>query len=75
MLGRHGTLDAHSLMNLPLLIVDDFCHLQYITDTNELRLEYVLQKRRRPQVCEKLALTEAIGHQLSREVWRILAHG
>ena len=56
-------------------IVDDFCHLQDITDTNELRLEYVLQKRRRPQVCQKLALTEAIGHQLSREVWRILAHG
>ena len=56
-------------------IVDDFCHLQDITDTNELHLEYVLQKRRRPQACQKLALTEAIGHQLSREVWRILAHG
>ena len=56
-------------------IVDDFCHLQDITDTNELRLDYVLQKRRRPQACQKLALTEAIGHQLPREVWRILAHG
>ena len=56
-------------------IVDDFCHLQDITDTNELHLEYVLQKRRRPAACQKLALTEAIGHQLSREVWRILAHG
>ena len=56
-------------------IVDDFCHLQDITDTNELHLEYVLQKRRRPEACQKLALTEAIGHQLSREVWRILAHG
>ena len=56
-------------------IVDDFCHLQDITDTNELRLDYVLQKRRGPQVCQKLALTEAICHQLSREVWRILAHG
>ena len=56
-------------------IVDDFCHLQDLTDTNELHLEYVLQKRRRPEACQKLALTEAIGHQLSREVWRILAHG
>ena len=56
-------------------IVDDFCHLQDLTDTKELRLDYVLQKRRGPQVCQKLALTEAICHQLSREVWRILAHG
>ena len=56
-------------------IVDDFCHLQDIADSNELHLEYVLQKRRRPVACQKLALTEAIGHQLSREVWRIPAHG
>ena len=56
-------------------LVDDFCHLQDITDTNELHLEFVLQKRRRPAACQKLALTEAIGHQLPREVWRILAHG
>ena len=56
-------------------IVDDFCHLQDITDTNELHLEFVLQKRRRPAACQKLALSEAIGHQLPREVWRILAHG
>ena len=27
-------------------LVDDFCHLQDITDTNELHLEFVLQKRR-----------------------------
>ena len=45
-------------------IVDDFCHLQDLTNTNELRLDYVLQKRRGPQLCQKLALTEAIGHQL-----------
>ena len=38
-------------------IVDDFCHLQDITDTNELHLEYVLQTRRRPAACQKLALT------------------
>ena len=56
-------------------IVDDFCHLQDLTNTNELHLDYVLQKRRGPQLCQKLALTEAIGHQLLREVWRILAHG
>ena len=56
-------------------IVDDFCHLQDLTDANELRLDYVLQTRRGPQLCQKLALTEAICHQLSREVWRILAHG
>ena len=56
-------------------IVDDFCHLQDLTDTHELCLDYVLQKRRGPQTCQKLALTEAICHQLSREVWRILAHG
>ena len=56
-------------------IVDDFCHLQDISDTNELHLEFLLQKRRRPAVCQKLALYEAIGHQLTREVWRILAHG
>ena len=49
-------------------IVDDFCHLQDITDTNELHLEFVLQKRRRPEACQKLALTEAIGHQLSRSM-------
>ena len=41
-------------------IVDDFCHLQDITDTQELRLDYVLQTRRGPQICQKLALTEAI---------------
>ena len=56
-------------------IVDDFCHLQDLTDTHELCLDYLLQKRRGPQTCQKLALTEAICHQLSREVWRILAHG
>ena len=115
MLGRHGTLDVHSLINLPLLAmepaeqsftvtvtaalsgkvfwtfasqhagslfvrylkltiqerlglpppftvtmlkegeIDDFCHLQDLTDTNELHLEYVLQKRRRPEACQKLA--------------------
>ena len=56
-------------------VVDDFCHLQDLTDTQELCLDYLLQKRRGPQICQRLALTEAICHQLSREVWRILAHG
>ena len=56
-------------------VVDDFCHLQDLTDTHELCLDYLLQKRRGPQICQRLALTEAICHQLSREVWRILAHG
>ena len=55
--------------------LDDFCHLQEITDTNELHLEFPLQKRSRPSICQKVALAEAIGHQLPREVWRILAHG
>ena len=55
--------------------IDDFCHLQDVTDTSELHLEFLLQKRRRPATCQKLALSEAIGHQLPREVWRILAHG
>ena len=30
-------------------IVDDFCHLQDITDTNELHLEFVLQKGEDPK--------------------------
>ena len=56
-------------------VLDDFSHLHELTDTQELQLDYLLQKRRAPQVCQRLALTEAICHQLSREVWRILAHG
>ena len=51
--------------------LDDFSHLQEITDTNELHLEFLLQKRSRPSACQKVALAEAIGHQLPRGVWRI----
>ena len=54
---------------------DDFCHLQERTDTNELHLEFLLQKRGRPTACQKVALAEEVGYQLPREVWRILAHG
>ena len=54
---------------------DEFCHLQEITDTDELHLEFLLQKRSRPAACQQVALAEAIGHQLPLEVWRILSHG
>ena len=54
--------------------LDDFCHLEDITHANELHLEFLLQKMR-PSTCQKVALPEAIGHHLPREVWRILAHG
>ena len=54
---------------------DDFCHLREITDTNELHLEFLLQRRSRPDSCQQVALAEAICHQLPREVWRNLSHG
>ena len=41
---------------------DDFCHLQEITDTNELHLEFLL-----PAPCQQVALAEAICHQLPRD--------
>ena len=85
LLVRYLKLTIHERLRLPspfvvvMLkegeIVDDFCHLRDLTTTHELCLDYLLQKRRGPQLCQKLALTEAISHQLSREVWRILAHG
>ena len=54
---------------------DDFRHLCEITQTNEIQLAFLLQRRSRPDTCQKVALAEAIGCQLLREVWRILAHG
>lgn len=55
--------------------LDDFGHLQDYTNTRELRLEYLVHRKSRPTACQQIALAEAIGLQLSREVWRILAHG
>ena len=37
---------------------DDFCHLQEVTDTNELHLEFLLQKRGRSTACQQVALAE-----------------
>ena len=42
------TLHSHSILKEAEL-VDDFCHLQDITDTNELHLEFVLQKEEDPR--------------------------
>ena len=46
----------------------DFCHLQDCTDTKELQLKFLIHRRCRPSTCQQIALAEAIGHQLSREV-------
>ena len=54
---------------------DDFCHMREIIDTNEIQLDYLLQRRTRPDTCQQVALAEAIGYQLPRTVWRILSNG
>ena len=38
-------------------------------------IEFLLQRRSRPDTCQQVALAEAICYQLPREVWRILSHG
>ena len=48
--------------------LDDFLPLQECTNTRELHLEFLVQKRTRPMTCQQLALKEAIGYQLPCEV-------
>lgn len=55
--------------------LDDFVPLQSCTNSQELRLSLVFQRRRRPTPKEFESLAEAIGNNFSRTVWRILARG
>ena len=55
--------------------LNDFTQLKDCTETRELALSLVYQKRRRPTTKEYETLAEAIGNNYAQLVWRILAKG